>query len=259
MAERIEIVPVAGVVDEVRRRLPVGTTVTVTALPAHGIEPTVAASLELARHGFDAVPHLAAAQIPHLGTFDAIMDRLADSPIRTVFAVGGDGVTPQHAVPDGLVLLERIRETTDDRFRIGVAAYPEGHPAFDTSRGIEVLRRKAPLADHAVTQMCFDGARLGRYATELATAGVPLPLWFGVPGRVGVRKLAGIAMRIGVGRSLAFAKRGANRRLLGAYDPSALRADALATLGTTAFAGFHVYSFNAFDGLGALVADQSAS
>lgn len=259
MEERIEIVPVAGIVAEVRDRLPRGTTVTVTALPAHGLETTVATCLDLASHGYDAVPHLAAAQITDPAHLADVLDRLADSSIGTLFLIGGDGATERHAIPDGHVLLDRVREATGDRFRLGVAAYPEGHPAFGVERGIELLRAKSSLADHAVTQMCFDGRQLGSFARAVSDAGVTLPLWFGVPGRVGFRKLASIAMRIGVGRSLTFARRGPNRRLLGPYDPTLLRAETVTALDGGTAAGFHVYSFNALDGLDGVRADQSAS
>jgi methylenetetrahydrofolate reductase (NADPH) len=146
-------------------------------------------------------------------------------------------------------LLRALRDAAGERFRIGVAAYPEGHPAFDVLQGLEILRAKAAEADFAVTQMCFDGVVVGDFVRTATAEGIRLPFWLGVPGRVGMTQLLRIAARIGVGPSLAFARKGSNRQLLARYDPIALRLAALAHLGeaAAALAGFHVFSFNALD------------
>jgi hypothetical protein len=57
--DRIEVIPVPGIVEQVRRHLPPGSGVSVTALPAHAIAETVGTTLELAAAGYDAIPHLA--------------------------------------------------------------------------------------------------------------------------------------------------------------------------------------------------------
>lgn len=246
--DRIEIVPVPGIVEQVRRHLPAGSAVSVTALPSHSIRETIDVALQLAAAGYDAVPHLAAARMHSARDLESVLSRLSDSSVAQVFVVGGDG--PAAGVfADGTALLREVRDQAGERFRLGVAAYPEGHPAFDVRAGREILRRKALEADYAVTQMCFDGAVLGRFVRQAVADGIRLPFWLGVPGRVGVTRLLRIAARIGVGPSLAFARKGSNLRLLGGFDSTSLRRDTLAHLGTAApaIAGFHVYSFNALD------------
>lgn len=246
--DRIEIVPVPGIVEQVRHRVPAGSGVSVTALPAHAMADTVDVALELAAAGYDAVPHLAAARIGSRGELGAIVSRLSDSPVAALFVVGGDGPN-EGPFRDGSALLQALRDMAGERFHLGVAAYPEGHPAFDVTAGLEILRRKAAEADYAVTQMCFDGATLAGFVSRAAGEGIRLPFWLGVPARVGMTRLLKIAARIGVGPSLAFARKGSNLRLLGGYDANALRLDVLGHLGEAvgAIAGFHVYSFNALD------------
>lgn len=245
-ADRVEIVPVEGIVELVRAHVPPGTGVSVTALPAHGIERTVAVALDLARAGFDAIPHVAAARIADVAQLERVLDALDDSPVSTLFVVGGDDRRPGDAVRDGHELLERIRERSGRRFGLGAAAYPEGHPAFDLEEGLRVLARKAPLADYAVTQMCFDADVVSRFLERARETGLDLPTWVGIPGPVGMRQLLGLAARIGVGPSLAFARKGSNRRLLARYDDARLRSGIRQGVerSGTAIAGFHVYSFN---------------
>lgn len=247
-ADRVEIIPVPGIAEQVRRHLPAGAGVSITALPGHAIADTVEVTLQLAESGYDAIPHLAAARVGSERDLDDIVARLSDSPVAALFVVGGDG-EPAGPYADGSALLNALRDKAGDRFRLGVAAYPEGHPAFGVAEGIEILRAKAAEADFAVTQMCFDGAVVGGFVRRAAADGIRLPFWIGVPGRVGMAHLLRIAARIGVGPSLAFARKGSNRRLLAGYDSVALRQDALSRLGDAApvLAGFHVFSFNALD------------
>lgn len=245
-ADRIEIIPVPGIVDKVRRHLPRGSGVSVTALPGHALAETIDVALELAASGYDAIPHLAAARLRSAGELDAVVRRLSDSPVATLFVVGGDG---EQAGPyrDGSALLRALRDKAGERFRLGVAAYPEGHPSFGVADGLDILRAKAAEADYAVTQMCFDGAVVGDFVRRAVDDGIRLPFWIGVPGPVNVAQLLRIAATIGVGPSLAFARKGSNRRLLAGFDSIGLRHEAVRGLGdaTAAIAGFHVFSFNA--------------
>lgn len=250
-ADRVEIVPVPGIVEQVQRHLHPGSSVSVTALPSSSIRETVDVALQLAEAGYEAVPHLAAARIPGTRDLDSILSRLADSSVAELFLIGGDGAV-EGVFPDGGALLSEVRDRAGERFRLGVAAYPEGHPAFDVRHGIEVLRAKAAEADFAVTQLCFDGVAIGGFIRAAVAEGVRLPFWLGVPGRVGLTRLLRIAARIGVGPSLDFARKGSNLRLLGRYDSASLREEALVHSGpaASAIAGFHVYSFNALDRIG---------
>lgn len=246
--ERIEIIPADGIIARVAASLPAGSALSVTALPKHDIETTIDVAVELAASGYDAVPHLAATRIADREHLARILTRLDDSAVTGLFVVGGDGDRASTRFCDGGELLEAIRDRSAGRFRIGVAGYPEGHPALSVEAGLEVLRAKAEFADYAVTQMCFDAERLVEYLHAAARAGVTMPLQFGVPGPVRLRALLGIAARIGVGASLSFVSKRSNLRLLGRFDAQRFRAELLTRVAEAhaEFAGFHVYSFNEF-------------
>lgn len=248
--ERFELVPAADIVDRAVRSLEPGAAVSVTALPKQTLEETASTVLALAAAGFDAIPHLPAGALRSREELSELLVRLEDSPVRALFVIGGDHDRGESPFADGGELLEAIRERSGDRFRLGVAAYPEGHPAFDVEAGIRLLSQKAPLADFAITQMCFDAPAVAGFVRAASAAGIELPLWLGTPARVSLARLARIGMRIGVGSSMGMLRHRSHRRLLGSFDPLELRAELeqeLAELPEAArslVAGRHVFTFN---------------
>lgn len=246
LAQRIEIVPVGDVIDDVRAVIPRTTTISVTSLPHHPMERTISVASALAQHGYQIIPHLAANRIDTGRHLRSVLHELAAVGIDTVFAVGGDGAPKAGSLSDGTVLIERIREATGDTIAIGAATYPEGHPHMDAARVLDVVRKKATHADYLVTQMCFTADPVTAHLRDLATADVRLPVWVGIPGAVRLTKLLAIAARIGVSTSLSFTQKGGNRRLLGRYSPSELVAGVTrgAEVANLPLAGFHRYTFN---------------
>ncbi|SED80580.1 methylenetetrahydrofolate reductase (NADPH) [Arthrobacter alpinus] len=246
LPSRVEIIPTAGIVESVVAQLPAGTTVTVTCLPNHGIERTVAASLELAGHGYNVVPHLAARSIGSREQLASILRDCRAAGIAEVFAIGGDKAQAAGPYDSSDVLVRDIAELGSGNFRIGVAGYPEGHPNISDQQLLDSLRAKADVADRIVTQMCFSAELIGTYAAMLRTEGITIPVWAGVAGFVPRTKLISLATKIGVGSSLRFisGKGALGLRLMGGtrYNPDALVAELTAL--PTPPAGIHLYSFN---------------
>lgn len=246
LPSRVEIIPTAGIVETVAAQLPAGTTVTVTCLPHHGIERTMAVSLELAGHGYNAVPHLAARSIGSREQLTTMLRDCRAAGITEVFAIGGDKAQAAGPYGSSEALVRDVAELGSGSFRIGVAGYPEGHPNISGQQLLDSLRAKAELADSIVTQMCFSADLIGRYAAMLRSEGIAVPVWAGVAGSVPRTKLISLATKIGVGSSLKFisGKGSLGLRLLGGtrYNPDRLVAELTAL--PTPPAGIHLYSFN---------------
>ena len=247
---RIEIIPTPDITAQVLSVLPRSATLTVTCLPRDGVRKTVDVAIELASLGYDVVPHLAARQISGEKQLRELLNRLDDAGTTSLFVIGGDGASTSGSFRSGGDLLRAIRDITGLRFTLGVAGYPEGHPAMSIDETVGVLEQKQALADHVVTQLCFDTASLISYLRLLDTVGITLPVWLGVPGTIRLRRLLAIAAKIGVGPSLSFARKGQNLRLMSAanFDSGSFR-ERLTSSARDAgvpFAGFHLYSFNDF-------------
>jgi methylenetetrahydrofolate reductase (NADPH) len=243
---RLEIVPTEGIVAKVAAAVPEGSSLTVTCLPHHGIEPTSDTSLRLADLGYRVVPHLAARSIGDRPRLARMIADFEAAGITEVFAISGDAARPAGPYADSLALMEDIAGLSGGRLAVGVAGYPEGHPDRTGAELLDALLAKQHLASSVVTQMCFSAAAITDYVALLRGEGVDLPVWAGLPGRVPRARLVALAAKIGVGQSLTFLSRKGPlaRRLLsgGTYSPEGLVAELEAA--RAELAGIHLFTFN---------------
>jgi methylenetetrahydrofolate reductase (NADH) len=156
--------------------------------------------------------------IPHLTCIchnekeiEAILLRYARSAVGNILALGGDRPTAiaynnspesfHHAI-DLVKFVRRFNETgvhPDRRgFGIGVAGFPEGHPATP-NRLIEMDHFKAKVdagADYIVTQLFFDNRDFIDFRERCALAGVHIPVIAGImpiTSMSGLKRMAELA------------------------------------------------------------------
>jgi methylenetetrahydrofolate reductase (NADPH) len=156
--------------------------------------------------------------IPHLtcvchseAEIQAIVLRYAKSGIGNILALGGDpprgcaydksGDAFQHAL-DLVKFIKRYNETGDHPdqrgFGIGVAGFPEGHPATP-NRLVEMDHLKAKVdagADYMVTQLFFDNRDFYDFRERCDLAGIGIPIIAGimpVTSMGGFRRIAELA------------------------------------------------------------------
>ncbi len=204
----------------------------------------------LCSHGLRAVPHLSARLIRDEAHVWAIATRLQALGVEDVFVVGGDVAVPVGPFDSAAALLAAFARLGVTFPRIGVAAYPDGHPRIDAATLHRALLDKQRYADYLVSQVCFDPRRVRGWIGDLRRRGVGLPLHVGLPGIVNPARLLRVARRIGVVDSGRFVGRHAGlvAGLFGPrrFDPDRF-VDALRpVLADPALrvAGLHVYTFN---------------
>jgi methylenetetrahydrofolate reductase (NADPH) len=156
--------------------------------------------------------------IPHLTCVchneeevDAILQRYAKSGIGNILALGGDRPRDmlydksrdsfKHAV-DLVTFIRRFNESgahPDHRgFGIGVAGFPEGHPATP-NRLSEMDHFKAKIdagADYIVTQLFFDNRDFYDFRERCILAGIHIPIIAGImpiTSMSGFRRIAELA------------------------------------------------------------------
>ncbi len=142
----------------------------------------------------DPIPHLTC--VCHQeAEVDSILRRYASSAIGNILALGGDRPqgTPydkasdafQHAI-DLVKFIRRFNDSgahPDSRgFGIGVAGFPEGHPATP-NRLVEMDHLKAKVdagADYIVTQLFFDNRDFYDFRERCELAGIHVPIIAGI-------------------------------------------------------------------------------
>ena len=146
----------------------------------------------------DAVPHLTC--VGHTqAEIAAILERYAAAGVSNILALGGDpprdaaGAPPhdraqdafQHAA-DLVAFIKRFNESgqhPDKRgFGIGVAGFPEGHPATpNRTLEMDYLKRKIDAgADYIVTQLFFENRDFYDFRERCELAGITIPILAGL-------------------------------------------------------------------------------
>jgi methylenetetrahydrofolate reductase (NADPH) len=244
---RYELIPLRDALVRAEA-LPPASVTTVTASPSHGIESTIDLCEALVSRGHTATPHLAAHMFRDKAHLAEVLARCRSIGIREAFVIGGDA-RDRGELHDAPSLLRTMDELEHPFERLGVAAYPEGHPKIPDDRLLASLREKQAHAAYMTTQMSFDGGAIARWIGRVRAADVSLPIHFGIPGPAELRKLLRVAARIGVGGSARYLRK--NRQLLGfvfrrSYTPDRLLRSLAPTIAEPSadVRALHIFTFN---------------
>jgi methylenetetrahydrofolate reductase (NADPH) len=136
--------------------------------------------------GIEAAPHLTCvgSRRAHIAE---LLERYREAGMKRIVALRGDlPATAMSAAAPGdfhyaLELVEFIRETHGDAFKIEVAAYPEMHPQAHSPRAdFECFRRKVEAgADGAITQLFYNADAYFHFMDRCEKAGIRIPV---IPG-----------------------------------------------------------------------------
>jgi methylenetetrahydrofolate reductase (NADPH) len=246
---RFEILPFDGIEDEVLGHIGTDVTVTVTASPRKGLDPTLELSERLLRAGYRVVPHLSARLVRDRGQLDEMLDRLLAAGVRDLFVPAGDAATPAGEFEGAAELLEAMGPRRAEFSEIGITGYPESHHLISDEETIRAMFAKAPMATHIISQISFDARAIAEWIAKVRARGTHLPIWIGMPGSVDYTKLVRMSMKIGLGESARFLRQHGNwitRLLTRQFKPDRLLRELTPTVAEPAsnVAGFHIYTFN---------------
>jgi methylenetetrahydrofolate reductase (NADPH) len=247
---RYEVIPARGTEQAVADWVPSGATVTVTASPVKGLEPTIELAGKLAARGYRVVPHLAARSVESQAHLDGIVARLTAAGVDDVFVPGGDATPPAGPFHGALPLLERLEELGRPFGRIGITGYPQSHPKIGDDVTIQAMWDKRRYASYIVSNVTFDPAGLGRWIGRIRARGVTLPLYLGLAAPAERARLLRMAAVAGAAESARFITRHPGWILRfwvpGGYSPDRFldRAAPAITAPGAAVAGLHLFTFN---------------
>jgi methylenetetrahydrofolate reductase (NADPH) len=213
----------------------------------------VSAAVALRRQGLEPVPHVSARALSGFTQLNDLLARAAgEAGVRRALVIGGDldpPLGPFHASLDilSLGLFEKHGFT-----RLGLAAYPEGHPrisetTLDRALAVKLaLLRQAGIVAEAVTQFAFDAAPVVSWLQGLREREASLPVRVGLAGPASIATLARYAVRCGIGVSIGalLRHRTSIARLVGETGPETIVRDLAAEdwrgLGVN---GVHLFGF----------------
>lgn len=126
-----------------------------------------------------------------------ILDKYKAAGIKQVLALRGDpagGPSSEWiSTPNGFDHADQLVELAISLgFKVGVAAFPDGHPASkgDMNKDLAVLIRKAELgASFATTQFFFDEKKWDLLVSSLAKSGIRIPVIPGILPITNVKQL----------------------------------------------------------------------
>ena len=247
---RYEVFPAKSTEETVLEWVPTDLTITVTASPAKGLDPTLDLTGRLTAHGYRVVPHLSARLVRDDAHLADIVARLTACGVDDVFVPAGDADPPAGRFDSALALLDRLAEMGRPFARVGVTGYPESHPRIDDDITIQAMWDKRHHAAYLVSNLCFDPATLRHWIRRVRARGVTMPMFIGVAGPVDRARLLRMATKAGVSESARFLT-GHTEWLLRlgtptGYNPGRLLERTGATLADPASAveGLHVFTFN---------------
>lgn len=247
-----EVIPLKSL-DAALEALPAGSRVSVTASPAKGQDATNEITERVMEMGHSAVPHVSARLVTDKTRVRELAAWLRSAGVETMFLVGGDVETPG-AYPDAASLLSDLLDCDHGLRRVGVTAYPHGHPLIEDGVLHEALHAKqallasAGLDAYCSTQMCFDPSRIEQWLRSERSDGLTLPVHLGIAGVVDRAKLLTMGARLGVGSSLRYLRknRAAVLRLMTSpnYEPDDLLKPLSGRFDELGVKGLHVFTFN---------------
>jgi methylenetetrahydrofolate reductase (NADPH) len=189
--------------------LPPDTEVFISSPPTVSHHDIVNTCVALRRHGLEPVPHISARALSGFTQLNDLLARVAgEAGVRRALVIGGDldpPLGPFRASLDvlSLGLFEKYGFT-----RLGLAAYPEGHPriaepTLDRALAVKLaLLRQSGIGAEAVTQFAFAAAPVLAWLHGLREREPFLPVQIGLAGPASIATLARYAVRCGIGASI---------------------------------------------------------
>jgi methylenetetrahydrofolate reductase (NADPH) len=245
-------------IDRYPGLLRAGTEVTIPWLPGAPFHHTLSAAQRLRHGGFVPVPHVAARRLDSRESALAWLSQLSsEAGVDRVILIAGDAERSVGPYDNALQVIESGVLQACGITRVGIGAYPEGHPRIASDRLERALRDKLDAAARAglevqiVSQFCFEGATIIGWLRALRESGIDALVRVGLAGPASVRSLLAYATRCGIGSSVRAVWSGpvSLRDLLSRHGPDQVMialVDALLGDASLGPVELHLYPFGGF-------------
>lgn len=201
-------------VEAARAVIPPGTPINIAFLGNEDHAQRVNAARTIRRCGFEPVPIISSRRLRSREDGDALLQALiAEAAPQRFILVGGDPSSPAGPFQDLLALMQSGIVQRHGIRRVGIVAYPEGHPKIAPEELWRALiwkvgfLRDMGCSVEITTQFGFDAEAILAWLQRLRAEGIDVPVRIGVPGPASVGKLLRFARQFGVVTSAEIARR----------------------------------------------------
>jgi len=195
--------------------LPAIKDVYITFLPGEDYVKTAKKAGDLAKKGFNPVPHFPARSILDEAQLNDYVSRCKDLGVKQALVIGGG-----HGQVGVFESSIQILETGYfEGLKIGIAGHPEGSPDISDSNLEKAMKDKKPYADYIVTQWLLDPQPIIDFISKQT-----IPVHVGITGPLKITSLIKFANIVGAKNSINFLKSNFGKALdlLKPKDPNEL-------------------------------------
>jgi methylenetetrahydrofolate reductase (NADPH) len=177
--------------------LPAIKDVYITFLPGEDYVKTAKKAGDLAKKGFNPVPHFPARSILDEAQLNDYVSRCKDLGVKQALVIGGG-----HGQVGVFESSIQILETGYfEGLKVGIAGHPDGSPDISDSNLEKAMKDKKPYADYIVTQWLLDPQPIIDFISKQS-----IPVHVGITGPLKITSLIKFANIVGAKNSLNFLK-----------------------------------------------------
>jgi len=211
--------------------LPKVKDVYITMLPGNDYKEVASKATELAKSGFNPVPHFPARSIKNLAELKDFVNRCRDGGVKQVLVIGGSA----QPIGDFNCSLQLLETGLFEGWKIGIAGHPDGSPDISDKDLEKAMSDKKPYADYIITQWSLNAKSIAKFISEQT-----LPIHVGITGPLRLGSLLKFANIVGAKNSINFLKSNITQAidLLKPRDPN----DLIEKLKDST-ENFHIYTF----------------
>ena len=211
--------------------LPKVNDVYITMLPGNDYKEVASKATELAKSGFNPVPHFPARSIKNRAELKDFVTRCKDGGIKQALVIGGSA----QPIGDFHCSLQLLETGLFEGWKIGIAGHPDGSPDISDKDLKKAMSDKKPYADYIITQWSLNANPIAKFISEQT-----LPVHVGITGPLKLSSLLKFANIVGAKNSISFLKSNITQAidLLKPRDPNDLIEKLKAST-----ENFHIYTF----------------
>jgi len=211
--------------------LPKVKDIYITMLPGNDYREIASKAAELAKSGFNPVPHFPARSIKNQSELKDFVNRCKDGGVKQALVIGGSA----KPIGDFHCSLQLLETGLFEGWKIGIAGHPDGSPDISDKDFEKAMIDKKSYADYIITQWSLDVKPIAAFLSKQT-----LPVRVGITGPLKISSLLKFANIVGAKNSINFLKTNVTKALdlLKPRDPN----DIIEKLKDSAD-NFHIYTF----------------